>query len=842
MYSHHTAEVYKHVKQGLADIGYGGSLIQENYDFADIISPTLAVRTIPLAAFAHEPHSIRNACFGAIMANGMTGSPLVTTCRSLGAPQIFELHPHHMNRWKMTAEGEPQFLEQVMADKVPALFRHHKEDWSPARIMSAKSSHTSFATQLDFFDLGFLPLLEHQAREKLHGLLQNTIALSVREYQKHSAFDNSTYPPLFRLLFRLIAAKVFADRGYPGNWMLTDPQHVISSIQNLYFNQSKPESVLGHRLTQTVAWESIKNSFHFQNLSVDSLAYVYENTLVAPQTRKAYGIHSTPPAIAEYVTRRLPFEDLPMHRRRVFEPCAGHAVFLVAAMQRLRELLPVEMNAEQRHRYFLTMLSGIELDSFAREVAQLSLMLADYPNPNGWRIHAGDAFDSDLFQSELRKSQIVLCNPPFENFDSAERQSYKHLPSVRKPAAMLHQVLQRPPELLAFILPRSFVAGRSYRQLRTQIGQTYGSIDLLALPDKVFYHSDAEAVILMAHRTQSRQHTIRTSEVHRSDLPRFYRTPKLTREANRTFRPSETIFSRSIWIPDLQDIWKITSGFTKLGDVAEVHRGIEFNIPIRPNQSKLFSDVPQPDFQLGVQSVKNTVEPYIVLRSKYLNLSTENMRGLAYMHSWGKQKLIVNASRRTRGSWTITASIDYAGLVCYQNFHGVWLTTSLSLESMAAILNGPVANAFISTREDKRHIHRHSLLSIPIPDLDTDQDETICSLVNQYTKLRQQWLDGYREDLEAHDRCKAILNSIDAEVMKAYDLSPAFERSLLDYFAEQSRPGPVTFERYFPESFKPHIPWHRYLSAEMDEASAESTIARLPVIHDSVISSALDHG
>ena len=135
---------------------------------------------------------------------------------------------------------------------------------------------------------------------------------------------------------------------------------------------------------------------------------------MAPETRRLFGIHSTPPAIAEYITRHLPFEGLPLDQCRIFEPFAGHAVFLVAAMQRMRELMPHDMSSEERHRFFVERLCGIEIDDFAREVARLSLMLADYPNPDGWRLHGADALCSDLFDQELDAARIVLCNPPLK--------------------------------------------------------------------------------------------------------------------------------------------------------------------------------------------------------------------------------------------------------------------------------------------------------------------------------------------------------------------------------------------------------------------------------------------
>ena len=841
MQSSSEIELYARVKRGLTETGYVGSLLQENYEFADILAPNYSVGSIPLATFAQAPPSYRNACFGVVLANGRAGPPLVASCRSLGAPQVFEVHHDHINRWKMTGEGQPQFLEHVMATDVPALFERHREDWSPAMILRAKSAGRGIASQLDFFDLGFLPLLEHQARHKLDLLLQETVELSRQEFQRHSTFLDEHYPPLFRLLFRLIAAKVLADRGHPGDWLGDNPQFAINAVQNFYFRETTPEAVLTQPQTQMVAWERVRKSFHFQNLSVDSLAYVYENTLVAPETRRLFGIHSTPPAIAEYITRQLPFEELPLNQRRIFEPFAGHAVFLVAAMQRLRELIPPEMDSTQRHSYFIKMLSGIEIDDFAREVARLSLMLADYPNPDGWRLYGDDALSNEPFEKELHAARIVLCNPPFEDFDADERLTYSNVFSVRKPATILHRVLQHPPDLLGFVLPRSFLMGRGYRKVRSYIGQTYSSIEIVAIPDKVFRHSDAEAVLLLASKGGERSGKLRTGYVEKGDLESFYLTHEPTWRSEDDFEVSADTFASSIWLPALPDVWKATGRMKRLSDVADIHRGIEYNVPFRSNESHLVSKTSRPGYSLGIHKVKGAVEPFLIQRMVYLNVAQDLMRGSAYKRPWKQQKLVVNAARRTRGAWPIAASIDPLGIICYQNFHGIWPADSISLEALAAILNGPVANAYVATREGKRVVHRETLQGIPIPDLHADQDEAISNLVRQYTEVREAWRVGTLVDADAHDKCANLLRQIDAEVLRAYDLSPRTERTLLNYFAGQKRPGPVEFKEYFPHSFKPHIPWHQYLSQATKEASAASTLGRLPIIDDALISNAMKH-
>ena len=832
--------LYELVKQGLTGIGYTGNLIRENYEFADILADDYSVSTLPLAAFAQEPPSYRNACFGVVFANGMKGIPLVEQYRSLGAPQILELYQEHIVRWKMTPREAPVFLERIEIQEAQNLFERNKEFWAPSRILRAKSANVDSSLQLDFFDLGLLPLLEHEARDKLNSLLEETVELAVQEFGRRSQFVDDYYPQLFRLIFRLVAAKVLADRGYPGDWLANDPHLVISDVQDFYFKGNHKEAVLEQSETQTIVWERIKQAFHFQNLSVESLAYVYENTLVAPETRRLYGIHSTPPAIAEYIVRRLPFEDLEQNERRVFEPFAGHGVFLIAAMQRMRELLPDGMTSEQRHDYFVNMLSGIEIDEFAREVARLSLLLADYPNPNGWRLYGSDALDSTLFEKELNDARIVLCNPPFEDFNPEEKARYEGMTSARKPAAILGRILKSPPDLLGFVLPRSFIAGRGYRRVRNLIGRTYSSLELVALPDKVFRHSDAESVLLLASKKGQRPYYLRTGEVEQRDLGNFYISHQLSRSAHEGYESNTSFLEGGMWLPGLPEVWNATGRMRRLGELAEVHRGIEYNVPFRANETELVSDSVRHGFAAGVHKVKDTMEPFMVLKTVYLNTSPELMRGSAYMQPWNRQKLIVNAGRRTRRAWTISASIDYQGVFCYQNFHGIWPIDAVSLETLAAILNGPVANAFVATREGKRDVQIQTLLGIPCPDVNPDQDEAISSLVRQYLDTRVQWLSGNVSAAMAQDICGKLVRLIDAEVLKAYDLAPRTERILLDYFSGQHRPGPTVFTEYYPDSFKPWIPLYRYLSDELETATAKSTISRLPVIDDPIISAAME--
>ena len=837
---HDQTGVLHRIRQEFQSLGYVGDLLQENYAFADILAPEYVVRHIPLAVFAQEPPSYRTAAFGVTVANGRSGADLVKDHKSLGAPQVLEIDSARVTRWKVIGKGDPIRLEETELGGISSLFARNKIDWSPRRVLRAKST-AHIATQLDFLDLELMPLLDYEVRTKLDRLLRDTVTLAIDTLQKRVGFTDDQYPPLFRLIFRLMASKVLADRRYQGNWVIDDPLATIRAVEGLYFQDTKPEPVLHDVETQHAIWQRIRSTFHFQNLSVDSLAYVYENTLVTSETRKLFGIHSTPPEIAEYIVRRLPFDSLDANECRVFEPFAGHSVFLVAAMQRMRELLPPEMDSQRRHDYFVDMLSGIEIDDFAREVAKLSLMLADYPNPDGWRLHSGDALKSPLFEKELESANIVLCNPPFEAFTESEREHYSDLRSHLKPAEILHRVLRKPPKLLGFVLPRVFLQGHGYRPLRSQLAKTYESIELLALPDRVFQHSDAEAVLLICFGRNRKTTRLRTGGVYKWDHKDSYAILP-SYELNQEIKDAEESFAQSMWWPPLQEVWRSTAEMGRMGEYSTIHCGIQYNVPLRTNRERLIAYERHSGFRPGLYRVKDTVEPYLVRNRLFLDVSPDLMRTNAHRLPWHKPKLVVNANQQSRGPWKVTASLDSSGLICYQNFHGIWPTASLSLEVLAAVLNGPMANAFVSTREAKRHVHVRTLRDIPVPEFSRGQQETIASLVRQYSEARGLWLAEGVGSEKAKDRCSQLVAAIDAEVLKAYDLAPRIERTLLDYFSGHSRLGPVDFTEYFPATFHPFIPWHIYNSEDFNSATARYTLRRMPVIPDSpLIAEALSY-
>jgi len=833
------------IRRSLARIGYGPALVRQGYEFADFLSPgsPSPIRVAELAAFFQTPTSYRNACLAVVSPNGLDGAPLVAQYRALGAPMVFELAPNALRRWAMTSQADPRLLDSVEYSNVGNAFDEHRLDWGPDSILRAKGlGGQSEPTQLDFFDLGLLPLLQREVQSKLDRVLQSAIRAAMFAYDPNGKLSDSDFRALYRLIFRLVAGKLHSDRRSTNNYgQLTNADTVLAFIDDFYFKNTKPVYVLTQRDVPSIAWDVIARSFDFGNLSVDALSYVYENTLVTKETRKTYGTHGTPSSVAEFIVRHLPFEKLDVTKRKVFEPFSGHAVFLVAAMQRMKDLLGTSMASSERHDYFTASLTAMETESFAREVAWLSLVLADYPNPDNWRITEGDVFESQDFPMLLKNANIVLCNPPFELFNDAERRRYSSshpLVSPRKPVEALARVLEYAPDLLGFVLPRIFVDGREFRPLREKINRVYGEVQVVTLPDRVFRHSDAESVLLMAsERGASQLFSLTSGGVFERDLKRFLETGKVSYQSTKTCDREQTQPGDMLWLPDLDEVWERLRKLKPLSScVKMIHRGVQFNQPIHGTDGEikehLISAFPVTSrHKRGLYRVPSDVEPFILPPTVYLNLDPQVMRlsGIAKL-PWDAPKVAVNAHRLSRGPWPVVAVVDNIGLALYQNYIGIWPFPDVPLDFIAAILNSPVANAYVASHEGKRDVQVRTLESLPFPTVREADTEAVTSLVAKYRKARESWLHGSDENGALN--CANLLSQIDARILDLYGLPPRLERELLNRFSKTRRPGGVPFDGYFPEDFKPYISWSLYLSSEYRDSRVSETLKRLRPIHD----------
>lgn len=761
--------------------GYRREALVRDYAFADVLASDGGTRSVPFAAFTQTPPSYRSAAL-AVVEQGADGDiETVQAYRSLGAPLLFVIAGEDVSVWQVRAGGAPRRLDQVSLADVPALFERNRADWQPDVIHRAKSiGSIDRAYQRDFVDLGLLPTVEGEIHVKLDQLLVDTMQAAFQV-----AGDALNDPrQLFRIVFRLLAAKVLQDRQhtYAASWDVNDLLSVLRAIESYY---SLPAVLAGKGAKElapyAAAWTILSQGISFSNISSEDLAFVYENTFVTPETRRQLGTHSTPRQIAEYAVSRLELHRFAPETLTIYEPFAGAGVFLVSALRHLRDLLPGEWSDLERHQFLVQHLAGDEYDPFACEVATLSLILADYPNQNGWHLHERDLFTDGMLAERMRDQAVILCNPPFEAFSKADRDAYALArETYSKPVAVLDAALAARPLALAFVLPRPFIQDRQFAKQRRQIEALYGSVELVELPDRIFGAAVIESALLIARDLRPAHGetiTLLSTEVADRDRLDFLKSGKVTVQ-RAVERPISNPVQGDLWIPPLHMLWTHLAHNPTLSEQLEVHRGIEWKYA----QDQAWSRDEQPDYRRGFATARH-LKQYVLSQSVWLDCRPEMLRGNAIDHPWKKPKLMANAGRLSRGPWRIAATPDHSGLIGSQQWLGMWPRGDVDddrLAALAAIINGPVANAYLAVHSPAKGIRISAVNAIPMPAKLPD----VADLVAEYRRLLTD-----TELLSDRDaRLRELLVEIDSRVLAAYDLPPRLERNLLDYFGEAERP------------------------------------------------------
>jgi hypothetical protein len=808
-----TAEVI----DGLRRIGYSGPLLEENYAFPDWFAAQQERRCVA-AAFGQTPVSYDSACIGVVRANSVRREALVNQYRALAAPILLEIDNDEFREWAVARTENAHVLTATYpVTQLSQAFAQRAAEWKPDALMRAKNIGAFHWTkQLGLFS-GLVPELEEEIQNQLEPLLNKTLAATRAAYVE-STGRQPTEAALFKLVFWILTAKVFRDRRVSGFGSLSDDPDALLAAVAKHYKMEAPK-LLNKDARQTAAFH-VWNELDFRNLSVEVLSQTWSTTLVDPQTRRRLGIHRTPRTIVRYVVERIPFAPLGDDKRLVFEPCCGSAAFLIGVMNTLRQSL-FGASALERHDYFVRHLAGVEYDPFGAEISTLALTLADFPNPNGWDIACEDVFVPGAMKKYLNRAGVVLCNPPFEDFTPDERKRYE-TSSPKKPATLLGRVLDdlHPSGVLGFVLPFVAVDGRGYADIRKKLAARFASVELTVLPDKAF-KANVEVALLVA--TEPIPHDVCRVSFRRVNddaaaWSRFDQGHEVSSDSSSNFGFEAA--AAGFTIPSLATVWNFLVDHPRLGQVAELHRGLEWTAPLPPSTSasgslsRFVRSSAAAGYMRGVQP-KARFNVFEVPHMTYLSVRPADQRRNAWQLPWDRPKAILNKATKSRGPWRIAAFADLEGVTCYQTFVGVW-PQSLDFDAvvLAAVLNSPLANAFVATREGKVDITMETLRLIPVPVFTATQRRLLHRLVERYqTALEPPLARQLEEDPEQ------LLKEIDAVVLDGYRMPARIEREVLDFFRGQKRPAAHSFSDYFPPDLEVYFSLSEFLDSRFKAAN-----------------------
>ncbi len=790
-------------------------------------------KQVRLAAFAHVPADARSACIAVIE---VPSDPIeaVSFCRELGAPVVFVCYGSQLQWWRQSP-GEPQLVESLPATEIECFFGAHQADFAPTAVYRAKTwARFGKHYQLSFVDMGLMPLVESEIGEALGSLIERSVStLKSRLAWRRLSEDQSDW--LLRSVFWLVAAKLLRDKQVSAfsDVQLSDVDEVFVRVAAHYGTTTKVAARNAHErdaLREVAA--TIAGFAHLGHATTESLAYVYENTLISKETRKALGTHSTPPYLVDYVVGKLAswIEEIPLRDRSVFEPACGHAAFLVSAMRLLRELLPGNWSPRRRHEYLHKRLHGCEVDAFALEIARLSLTLADVPNPDGWDLQLTDMFERDVLVRSAESATILVANAPFENFTATERASYqKHEEELRhanKTAEMLRRALPALPAgaVVGIVVPQGLLHSSNATEVREMLVREFEIADICLLPDGIFTLSDMESAIVLARKRPVRKRrgsSFTYRRVRERDLDGFkrdYRFSSVRRLGQSRFSADNGWDMR---VPELDELWHWCRLYATLESVAHVSYGLSYEARNLPEGAVKYSQRRFTGAKRGFVRLKHDLLLHQLPRGLWMNLSREVVQVKRAGAATGIPQLLVNRAPVSRGPWRLKALIDAEGHAVTDAFVTIRPSeTAWSLEFLWAICNSPFANAFAFTHSTKRHNLTTMMRSIPVPAVAECDIQRVTEAVRGYlqevAQEEQMLAPPIRPDL-----ARDLMLRVDADVLRLYDLPPRLERQLLDLFAGWQREGvPFQFERYYPEDYEPCFPLHEYLSDSYERSTA----------------------
>ena len=692
-------------------LGYRGDALRRNYAFSNIWGKGDTTCSVPFAAFTQNPPSYRSAAFAVIEATPDRAAELVRSYRALGAPVFLVIEPDLISAWQVHPSKLPEKIAEFGRDAISQFFSERQESWTPDRIHRAKSiGHIEPTAQLDFVDLGLIPAIAGEIHLKLDRLIRQAVA-DTREFNGDNAIRI-----FFRGVFRLLAAKILMDRQHiqAQSWDAQDVRSVLNAMDDFYELGNVSQAWLPSAIAAlNPVWKIFRSGFNVANISADDLAYVYESTLVTDKARAEFGTHSTPRHVADYILGRLRLWEFGASPLRVVEPFTGAGVFLGSALKFMRDALPAEWDDKQRHDLLVKHIGGAEIDPFAAEVAKLSLILADYPNANGWKIDEADLFKERELEACLEGARVILCNPPFEAFNAVEANAYPEAFKVSSSKAVyaLEMALRAEPEMLGFVLPNTVLVDRRFKRQRISLETLYHEIEMVALPDGIFNVSQANSALVIARKgkTNSEQ-CLRSSVVIDRDKKAFAATGQISLQRQRS-RPMQSVPTGDLWIYPSQDLWDRLGNLPRLGSLIKGSWGLRW----RSGQRDRTSDMPGPHRELGYQD-SSSLHQFVLGDPRWMDVRPASILAGGNL-AWDEPKILCNATRLSRGYWRLAASVDRNGRRATQQFMGLWPREGVEVDfdALAAVINGPVVNAFLSEHSFDKRFRIAKLEEAPIP-------------------------------------------------------------------------------------------------------------------------------
>jgi methylase of polypeptide subunit release factors len=683
--------------------------------------------------------------------------------QALASPYMILATSDHLDLWIVDPREPQLWRENISPSDAPAL-----AEWlRPAAALNSKVG----LRQLPLFDfpVNLLAVARSRGAERLGPIVRAALdetarILPVPKNLERLEAGRYKHRRAARLVVTALTSLVLRDRN---DWRDLPPLELVNEAARQFpttYGWYNKTTVYERRLLAGLI-QQLGEGINYRSLDPAILSHVYEEGLVFEDDRGQLGIHYTPPLLAQRLLQELPVELVAPDKRYVLDPACGSGTLLVAAHDRLRDLQPKHWSETQREQDLIVHLRGIDVDPFAVEIAQLTLLLNANPARNGWKI---DEQDTLKLNPKLADCTILVTNPPW-NYHSEQGERHQAASdfvswSVKALA---------PGGLLGIVLPQSWLSTNYSTHVRNELTDALEVFEIWRLPEGIFETSALASSVLLARKRDGlggRGHRM-VREVQKSEVKEFF----------------EEGHSKVTYIvPDTaDDIWKrltmpgTTLPTQRLDTLATVLSGPQPKSGITDHgQGILYLD------RFGVVRPYASVTEQMLWRVNFPD-DFQTSRGAAIID---KKKVLVSAARNPSNPWQLRVALDPIGVAARNSVRGVAPNNQEDddlLYALCILLGSGFANSFIGFYGAERNIPARALKEMPIP---TDS-ETLSRLARLGKEASEAAAQG--------EQVRLLRIVIDAEqaVWDAYGITERNRRGLTRRLGGHAAPeGQVRYE------------------------------------------------
>jgi hypothetical protein len=614
--------------------------------------------------------------------------------------------------------------------------------------------------ELDPAPNAFLRWAYRPTRDRLAAVLEDVFAAARRTLRVGELAIGHV-----RWLLRLIGVRMAWDKRWREPGSRTDGQSIlVDALQYPTRVTSAPDinaSELG-LLASVVAAKL--GTVHLGAADGGLLSQLLQEGGIPPHLQRERKIYPTPQHVAWRMVQTLPFEALPRHERRVWDGTCGSGTILVAALERLRALVP-ELEGAALRQHLVSSISGNDLAEALADATRMALDQAlGAPAGPDWAIRVGDVADA-LPEDTERRPTIIAGNPPFK--------ASGHTPD--EAIGVVQGYVHALPSggLMSVVVPASLAATDAARSLRVQLVHGFDLFEVWELPRGSFRGTEQETAVIMGRKRPSASATDnvvtwrRFGRNQQLDLIGAVRQARWLVASGAPFRPPLAL--------DLEDQ---LADSPRLGTyVPRLNRSLGIT-PGKANRDAVLQ-APEEGAEPYLRGREGMLPFYIPWKERpaWLRYSRElQWDRPQYYRLFKSPKVLISRHATWGDAWRVRAAVDTAGLLPSDQFVAIRPEQPLSLDFVAALFNSALANCWLKLVNPAFTTTLSHMLSLPVPaNLSSLAVRRAESLARQLAQVRAV------ESAPADELVRLTLD-LDSAIYDAYEVSPRSRSAISSHF------------------------------------------------------------